>query len=374
MKFTREQYIELMTFERWQRPMFVELFGPIVGLEAEWRKQGATEKEVDLVAFDWDYVPVVQCGANMGFFGNSHVEVLEDTDEYRIERDELGRTIKLCKGYSTLPLPLDFPVKCMDDWIKIKPFFTFHPDRVDLDAVKAAKREQESGALVVASIPGGFDTLRELMGEKEACMAYYVQPDLVVDIMNTLRDTVLQCLEIVNRYLVIDQLSAHEDMAGKNGPIIGPALIDEFIHPYYALVWKFVSGQGTRLFDIDSDGNIMPILDSLLNCGVNSLHPFEPAAGMDIVEIRKKYGKRIAIRGGLDKFALIKDHETIRRELEYKMSPEMINSGGIAFGLDHRIIGNTSIENYRYYVEYGRKLLGLPPLNARLEGWGRMAF
>ena len=42
MKWTREEYIELMTFGNVDRPMFVELFGPLVGLPEEWRAQGAT--------------------------------------------------------------------------------------------------------------------------------------------------------------------------------------------------------------------------------------------------------------------------------------------------------------------------------------------
>ena len=37
MKWTREQYIQLMTFGDVPRPMFSELFGPLIGLDEEWR-------------------------------------------------------------------------------------------------------------------------------------------------------------------------------------------------------------------------------------------------------------------------------------------------------------------------------------------------
>ena len=52
MRFHREQYLELMTFGASERPMFVELFGLLVGVEDEWRAQGASQEEIDLVAFD----------------------------------------------------------------------------------------------------------------------------------------------------------------------------------------------------------------------------------------------------------------------------------------------------------------------------------
>ena len=53
------------------------------------------------------------------------------------------------------------------------------------------------------------------------------------------------------------------------------------------------------------------------------------------------------------------------------MSASMLG-GGTVFGLDHRIPNGVSIENYRYYVNEGRKMLNLPPISE--EGWARMAF
>ena len=69
MKFSREEYIELMTFGHVGRQMFVELFGPLIGLAEEWRAQGATQEEIDMVAFDWDFVPVIGCGGHTGARG-----------------------------------------------------------------------------------------------------------------------------------------------------------------------------------------------------------------------------------------------------------------------------------------------------------------
>jgi len=61
--------------------MFVELFGLMVGLDREWSAQGATDDELNLVAFDWDYVPVVQCGGVTGLFGGTQPITLEETED-----------------------------------------------------------------------------------------------------------------------------------------------------------------------------------------------------------------------------------------------------------------------------------------------------
>lgn len=40
MRWTNRQYVDLMTYNHPERPMFSELFGPIIGLPEEWRAQG----------------------------------------------------------------------------------------------------------------------------------------------------------------------------------------------------------------------------------------------------------------------------------------------------------------------------------------------
>ncbi len=373
MQFHREQYLELMTFGAIDRPMFVELFGLLVGVDKEWRNQGATPEELSLEAFDWDYVPVVQCGGATGVHGGPTPVIVEETDDVLIRRDELGRLTKLFKHAATIPLPLDHPVRDMETWLAVKPLFAFSPSRIDRTALEQARQARADGAMVVASIPGGFDIPRDLMGEELACLAYYEQPELMRDILATLADTSLRVLDEVTRHVVIDQLSVHEDLAGKAGPLIGPNQVRDFIHPYFAAVWDLVSARGTRIFDMDSDGNVWRVLDAFLECGINSMHPMEPAAGMDIVEVRKTYGTRLAMRGGINKHVLGQGPDAIRAELEYKMQPAL-RAGGIAFGLDHRIPNGTPLAHYRYYVELGRQILGIPPLAGSGRGWQRMAF
>lgn len=373
MRWTREAYLDLMTFKGFDRPMFVELFGPLVGLEEQWRGQGATQDELEMVAFDWDYVPTSWCGGDCSPRGYATV-VLQETEEYRIERDYLGRTSKLFKKSATIPLPLDFPVTSMDDWLKLKPMYQFTPDRIDWDAVDKAARLQAQGHLVVAGIPGAFNTPRELMGEEVACLAYYDQPELMQDILDTLCDTAMKVLEPISAKLRIDQLSVHEDLAGKSGPLVGPGQIGRYFKPYYGKVWDLLRSRGCRIFQQDTDGNVNSVIPAMLDCGLTSIYPMEPAAGMDIVALRKVYGRRLAMAGGIDKHVLRQDKAAIRRELEYKMQPMMRQGGGIVFGLDHRIPNGTPLENYRYYVEIGREILGLPARTAEGRGWQRMAF
>lgn len=373
MRWIREQYLALMTEGSFERPMFIELFGPLIGLEDEWKAQGATADEIALNAFDWDYVPITVCGAMCGP-RMSPSTVLDETPTHRVERDFLGRTMMLDKRTATVALPQDFPVKTMDDWLRLKPLFAYDDNRIDWDQLQKAKTQQQQGALVLAGIPGAYDMARELMGEELACMSYYDQPQLMQDIIDTLHDTSRRVLEQVSEHITIDQLSVHEDLAGRSGPLVGPTQVMQYFKPYFSDIWQMLSSRGTKMFAMDTDGNVNAIIDALLDCGLTEIFPMEPAAGMDVVVLRKQYGDKLAFRGGIDKHTLRQDKTAIREELEYKLQPMMQQAGFAVFALDHRIPNGVSIENYRYYVDLGREMLGLPPRSEKFESYHRMAF
>ena len=124
---------------------------------------------------------------------------------------------------------------------------------------------------------------------------------------------------------------------------------------------------------MDTDGNIDSVIPALLDCGITCLYPMEPAAGMDIVTARKQYGRKLQMLGGIDKHVLRQDQAAIRRELEYKLQP-LMREGGCVFGLDHQIPNGTPLANYRYYVDLGREILGLPPRDPQQKGWARMGL
>lgn len=345
----REEYLDYMTFQNGQPPMFTEIFGPLIGLKEEWEEQGATPEELDFSAFPYrcearGYLPV-----NTGRNGGNPEIQIEETDEHKIWRDGLGRTMKLMKGVATLPLPLDYPVKTMDDWLKIKPWYEFSEQRLAGNWQAAALEHRKQDRVICVNMPGGFDEPRQLLGEEALCIAYYEQPELVYDILRTIGNTAFKVLEQVSRAVSVDMLCVHEDMAGKSGPLVGPTQIEEFIAPYYRRIWDLLHDRGARLFDQDSDGDMNPVIDVFLKAGLNCMHPMEPAANMDIVAIREKYGTRLAFYGGIDKHVIRRSREEIVRELEYKIPP-MVKTGGCVLALDHRIPNGTPLENYRFYV------------------------
>lgn len=345
----REEYLDYMTFRRNERPLFTEIFGPLVGLKEEWAEQGATPGELDLSAFRYRCPMRASIPVHTGWMGGPPDQVLEETEEHLIFRDRMGRRMQLCKGYATLPLPLDYPVQTMDDWLRVKPHYTFSEERFSADWEQTARAHLAAGQATVVSIPGGFDEPRQLMGEENVCLAFYTQPELIVDMLQTIGDTAFRVLERVSATVQVDELYVHEDMAGKSGPLAGPTQVREFIRPYYRRIWDMLADRGARLFCQDSDGDMRPVIPAFLEAGLNVMLPLEPAAGMDIVALRENYGTQLAFVGGIDKHVLRRSQAEIEAELEYKIPP-MVRTGGCVLGLDHRIPNGTPLKNYRFYI------------------------
>jgi hypothetical protein len=345
----REEFLDHMKFRANKRPLFTEIFGPLLGLKEEWEEQGATPEELDFSAYTFRFAAGGRLPLNVGLNGGYPHEQIEETEERKVWRDELGRTMVLPKATATLALPMDYPVKNMDDWLKLKPWYEFSEDRLATDWRGAAKRHLDNDRYITVGIPGGFDEPRQLMGEEELCVAYYEQPELIHDMLQTIGDTAFRVFDVASKEVQIDYLSVHEDMAGKSGPLAGPVQIEEFIKPYYRKVWDLLQERGAQIFDQDSDGDMNPVLDAFIDAGLNCMHPMEPAANMDVVKVREKYGTKLAFYGGIDKHVLRGTKEEIVAELEYKI-PLMVKTGGCVIALDHRIPNGTPLENYKFYL------------------------
>ncbi|MDI6827072.1 MAG: uroporphyrinogen decarboxylase family protein, partial [Armatimonadota bacterium] len=153
----------------------------------------------------------------------------------------------------------------------------------------------------------------------------------------------------------LDFVYIWEDMAFKNGPLIGPNLFQEFVLPYYKQVTASLRLHGVKNIIVDSDGDNRPLLDLFIEAGVNVFFPLEIAAGMEPIPIREKYGHKLVLWGGIDKRVLAKGKADIEQELMRKV-PQMLDDGGYIPSIDHSVPPDVSFENYQFYVELLHKI------------------
>lgn len=101
----------------------------------------------------------------------------------------------------------------------------------------------------------------------------------------------------------VDVLFLCSDYCYNSGPFLSPAMFGEFIQPY---LYKIIAAaRADGLYTIKhTDGNIMLILDQLVDCHPHALHSIDPMAGVDIKEVKRLVGDKVCLCGNVNCAAL----------------------------------------------------------------------
>jgi uroporphyrinogen decarboxylase len=101
-------------------------------------------------------------------------------------------------------------------------------------------------------------------------------------------------------------------------------------------------------------GNVNRIFADFVDIGVDAYNPLEAKAGLDVVELRRRFGHRIAFCGNMDVMVWASDdREAIRRAVLTKLNAA--KGGGFIFQSDHSVPGNVSGPDYEYVLQLVRK-------------------
>ncbi len=358
----RERFIATCRFEPVDRPFRFDAMGFWPETIERWHKEGLPEWAEELTAlvhYGMDLRMIIFLGSyeNPCLFPMFDEKIMEETEQYRIKRDLVGNVIKEFKGgQSSIPQYLDFPVKDMRSFEEMK--WRLDPEnfsRLGDDWDQTCNIYNETDMPVFVYTCGLFGMARHLLGVENLMLAYYDIPEVLHAMGEqwVLLNTAM--LERVAESAKVDAIDFWEDMAYRNGPLIGPDAFKEFMSPYYRRVIDCARSLGIEIFEVDSDGDVHKLIPLFLDVGVNMMYPFEVQAGMDVREIRKLYGKKLVMLGGLDKRKLALDFDAIKEEVEAKV-PQLLREGGYIPSLDHNVPPDVPIENFEYYLKIVREI------------------
>lgn len=97
----------------------------------------------------------------------------------------------------------------------------------------------------------------------------------------------------------VDILCLYGDMGSQTGLLMGPQMWAEYIQPRWRRVLRSARQASAEvLLFYHSCGYIEPIIPGLIEAGFEILNPVQPES-MDPVAIKRRYGERIALWGGI---------------------------------------------------------------------------
>jgi uroporphyrinogen decarboxylase len=152
-----------------------------------------------------------------------------------------------------------------------------------------------------------------------------------------------------------DALVIADDYAGNDSPFFSRRAFREFVLPRLQRMVDAIHEEGALVVK-HSDGNLWPILDLIVDTGIDALNPMEPIAGMDIGLVKQKYGNRVCLIGNVDCAYILSEAPTAEveeavKECIRKAAP----GGGHIMSSSNAIHSAVKAENYRTMVEATKK-------------------
>jgi len=355
----KERFVACVLGEPVDRPPYWLFWGPWSTTWARWQKEKPENITNHRTIFDPDQPPVT-VPVNCGPCPRIERKVIEEDEDFIVHIDSWGIKRRDYKHGESMSEFLEFPVKSRTDWEKFKEerLDPDHPERISGNWRELCADWTAKGyPIQLGYFPdvGIFGSVRWLLGDEECLIAFYTMPDLVHEIMDHMTSLYLTVFEHVVKEVDIDVIHIWEDMCGRHGPLISPKHWEEFMGPNYRRIKSFAKHHNIPVLSVDTDGNPDLIAPVMTQAGVNYLWPMEVAAGCDVNVWRDKY-PNLALMGGIDKRVLAIDKKAIDKELE-RIKPAM-EKGRYIPDLDHLIPDDVSWNNYCYYAEKLKELIG----------------
>ena len=178
-------------------------------------------------------------------------------------------------------------------------------------------------------------------------------PEFVHEALAIQGEFAARMAERVLREVDIDAAVFSEPIGGNDRPLLSPQMYEEFVLASYRPLLDVLSRNKVETIILRTFANTRILIPSILKWGFNCLWACEVnIEAMDYRDLRREFGPKLRLIGGIDLDALRRNKEAIRREVEEKVPP-LLAGGGYVPLADGRVRADVPFENYVYY----RKLL-----------------
>jgi hypothetical protein len=261
----------------------------------------------------------------------------------RIRVDAWGATTRERAGaYFTETLDVAIPAGTDPDAVEFDP--------PSLDTRFGEDRDARAVSRCVFGKTGGpYLRTTFVRGEAQLLLDIASDPRLARALADKMADHLAAVgVEAIRRWNLQETgMSIWDDMAGNNAPMFSPSQFERIFLPGYRRMIKAYRDAGAPHVFLHSDGNILPILEMLVDAGIDGLNPLERRAGMDPVLLRTRF-PRLVLIGGMDNTDTLINGPVERIEAEARALIDMGRDGGLIIGT-HSVSPEISLESFAAY-------------------------
>lgn len=264
-------------------------------------------------------------------------------DEWGVKRKYLGEKY---------PIPFEFPIKNAED---LKDYEAPNPnEECRLDTLREVVKKYKKKKAIVFCMEAMFDFAWALVGLEELLTYFKTNPNFAKQLLDISFNYHLE-LAIAAIDAGADAIMCWDDLGYKTGLMMSPQDFEKFLLPYYKVMTDQIHDK-EAYFIKHTGGRIWEILDSLVAAGIDAISPLEPAAGMNIGEVKKKYGNKICLIGNVDCGDLLSRKSPGEVEEVVKQTiKEAAPGGGYIIKSSNNIQASVKPENYKAMIEAAKR-------------------
>ena len=208
---------------------------------------------------------------------------------------------------------------------------------------------------VYGSITECAECLTRLIGQENTLLWMGMYPKRMGKVINRIGQFYLDCAkaEIQAADGLLDGFVIWGDVAYKRSMFFSPDYWREYFKPWVKAIADYCHQNNLDVI-YHGCGNVNEIFSDYIEMGIDAYNPLEAKAGMDVIELRRKFGHKIGFFGNSNiQIWESGDKELVRKEVLRKLNAA--KGGGYIFASDHSVTSAISGDTYDYIIKLVRK-------------------
>ncbi|MBI4602452.1 MAG: nucleoside 2-deoxyribosyltransferase [Planctomycetes bacterium] len=320
------------------------------------RSAGSLEAEVEFhMRAGYDYVPLTiglrqtMRGEKAGIMGAKRLEttVLKGAEaRYNPFQEGTSRRVWAEEGEGIIHDEASYDAYPWPD-----------PDGFDYSPVERLAKLLPDGAKAIVNVGYVFMASWMLMGLERFLVGLAGGEELAAEVVRRVGATQERVVENLLQLDGVGAVRMPDDIAYSTGLIVSPSLLRKHIFPWNKRIGDRVRAKGIPYL-YHSDGKLYAVIEDLIDCGFQALHPCEPAS-MDIERLKREYAGRLCLCGNVDLNSTLTlgTPEEVDREVRERIRT-LAPGGGYCCGSSNSVPEYVPYENYAAMIDavkrYGR--------------------
>lgn len=283
--------------------------------------------------------------------------VVREDESVILRIDSNGVTTMEKRDSYTPPAEIDFTIKSREDWLKVRGTMIPGENRILPDYQKLYDADRAANSVLLYKNPCPCWAAFKVLGYEQMMFKMADEPELLQDMFLIFTDLIIGLHELFEaKGLKFHVAWFNSDICYRSGMAFSPQTYEKLVLPFHQRLTGYFQARGMPTV-FHTCGDVRSLVPLYIKAGIRGLHPLEARAGIDVRELRGRYGNQMVFIGNISADRLSEDKAAIESEISSKV-PVAKQGGAYVFHSDHSIPPTVGLENYQYALqlaqEYGR--------------------